>query len=336
MIWSSRSGKVAVLVASVGAHGLAGYLWWANPEVLIEGGSPGTVQARLGNSFADLSAGTLAPETPDALEAAEPVEITESATAENAIQPREIKDLARPELPSRTEIAQRTPIDQSRRAPAQQIAAQVPIEANPSASTLPLLPTTATVQRTAPQVITAQPAPVTQTAKAPQPETLQAIGDDGVQVSIRPQSRPQVIERQAEQRQQQPQTQPTQQVQPGNSQQNAVAGNETGSNQATTTQQSSNTGQSASVGNAAASNYPGEVMRIISRVSRPRVGSRGTVVVSFSIAAGGGLSGLSVFQSSGNARLDQAALRMIQRAAPFPPPPVGARRSYQISIQGRG
>lgn len=332
MIWSSRTGKIAVLLASVGAHGLAGYLWWANPEVLIEGGSPGTVQARLGNSFADMSAGTLAPETPDT---------SESVTADQPVEPTETQDVARTEQPPTTETTKATPIEQSRPEPLEapserQVAPQLPIEATPPATALPLAPSTTTALRAAPQVITAQPAQPTQTVRAPEPETLQALEDDNVQVSPRPQLRPQRIERQAEQRRQQPDPQPRRQAQPGNSQQNAVAGSETGSNQATATRQSSNTGQSAAAGNAAVSNYPGQVMRRISRVPRPRVGSRGTAVVSFTIAASGGLSGLSIARSSGNAQLDQAALRMIRRAAPFPRPPAGARRSYQISIQGRG
>lgn len=338
MIWSSRSGKIAVLLASAGAHGLAGYLWWTNPEVLVEGGAQGTVQAGLGNSFADMSAGTLAPETPDAMEAVDPTETTESVTADQPVQPTETQDVARAEQPPTTETTEATAVEQSRPEPLdatseRQIVPQLPIEPIPPATAPPLAPSTTTALRAAPEVITAQSAQTTQTARVPQPETLQALEDDNVQVSPRPQLRPQRIERQAEQRREQ--SQPRRQAQPGKSQQNTVAGSETGSNQATTTRQSSNTGQSAA-GNAAASNYPGQVMRKISRVPRPRVGSRGTAVVSFTIAASGGLSGLSIARSSGNARLDQAALRMIQRAAPFPRPPAGARRSYQISIEGRG
>ena len=36
------------------------------------------------------------------------------------------------------------------------------------------------------------------------------------------------------------------------------------------------------------------------------------------------------------ARLDRAAIQTISRAGPCPAPPQGARRSYQISIKGRG
>ncbi|WP_156883657.1 energy transducer TonB family protein, partial [Salipiger mucosus] len=49
----------------------------------------------------------------------------------------------------------------------------------------------------------------------------------------------------------------------------------------------------------------------------------------------GGLAGVSIARSSGSRRLDRDAMRVIQRAAPFPPPPSGARRSYSIQIVGQ-
>ena len=54
MIWSSRAVKLGVVLASVGAHGLAAFMIWGNPEIQIEGGAEAAVQARLGNSFAEL------------------------------------------------------------------------------------------------------------------------------------------------------------------------------------------------------------------------------------------------------------------------------------------
>ena len=47
------------------------------------------------------------------------------------------------------------------------------------------------------------------------------------------------------------------------------------------------------------------------------------------------LAGLSVARSSGSAALDRAALRVVQRAAPFPAPPAGAQRSFSIKIEAR-
>ncbi|WP_208352096.1 energy transducer TonB [Pseudaestuariivita rosea] len=121
----------------------------------------------------------------------------------------------------------------------------------------------------------------------------------------------------------------------GNSQQNSTAGSPDGQRTQTEARQSgANTGRSSQAGNAAATNYPGEVMRQIARVPRPQVGARGEATVRFSIASNGRLQSVSIARSSGSARLDRAALQVIQRAAPFPPPPVGARRSFSLKIEG--
>ena len=60
------------------------------------------------------------------------------------------------------------------------------------------------------------------------------------------------------------------------------------------------------------------------RYPRGANGASGDVVVSFTISAGGALSGLRIMASSGNPLLDQAALDTVARAAPFPPIPAGA------------
>lgn len=88
-------------------------------------------------------------------------------------------------------------------------------------------------------------------------------------------------------------------------------------------------------GNAAATNYPGQVMRKISRGTRPRVSARGTAVVSFRLTSEGRLAAISISRSSGSAELDRAAVKLVQRAAPFPPPPSGARRAFSVEIKGR-
>ena len=95
------------------------------------------------------------------------------------------------------------------------------------------------------------------------------------------------------------------------------------------------TRMASQAGNAAASNYPGQVMRAISRLRRPSVNSRGTATVSFRIASTGALAGLNLVRSSGSPALDAAALDLVRRAAPFPRPPAGARVSFSIGIEGR-
>jgi len=98
---------------------------------------------------------------------------------------------------------------------------------------------------------------------------------------------------------------------------------------ATSTAQS---GTAARAGNAAAANYPGLVNRAISRVRRPSMSAKGRVVVTLSIASSGALAGIRIARSSGNARMDQAAVQMIRRAR-FPKPPPGAQTTFSKTIK---
>ena len=59
---------------------------------------------------------------------------------------------------------------------------------------------------------------------------------------------------------------------------------------------------------------------------------KGQAVIAFTIDDHGGLATIGVAVSSGNPAVDQAALEMIRRAAPFPPPPPGAQRSFAPAI----
>ncbi|MEM9576927.1 MAG: TonB family protein [Pseudomonadota bacterium] len=331
MIWSSRAGKLGVGLASVGLHGFAALMLWGAPDIRIEGGAEGAVQAQLGNSFADMVAGTLDPENPDTLEAVEPDDPVELIAPETPIEQTDAQDVTevtKPEAVHAQEIDAEAPTEAL-------VAPDLPTEATPPATALALAPPVTNPSRAdlaAPLPVTPlEPTPQpTITAEAPPPETLEALPEDGVQVSRRPTLRPKRIEQEAEQQQ------PTRRVQQGNAQENAVAGSETGSNQAAASPQSTKTGQAAAAGNAAASNYPGRVMRCISRVGRPRVSTRGKALVAFSVAANGRVDDVRLARSSGDARLDRAALQIISRAGPCPAPPKGARRSYQISIKGRG
>ena len=89
-------------------------------------------------------------------------------------------------------------------------------------------------------------------------------------------------------------------------------------------------------GNAAASSFPGLVMRKINLTRKPIVGARGTATVGFEIAANGALARVVLLKSSGNASIDAAAVDHLQRAAPFPAPPAGADRRFQVTYVSRG
>jgi protein TonB len=95
-------------------------------------------------------------------------------------------------------------------------------------------------------------------------------------------------------------------------------------------------GSASAAGNAAASNYPGKVAaklrRAVRGVSRGRR-SGSDVLVSFTVNAGGGLGSVRIARSSGSPELDQAALAIVRRAAPFPPIPAEAgRRSWAFIL----
>lgn len=91
-------------------------------------------------------------------------------------------------------------------------------------------------------------------------------------------------------------------------------------------------GKTSAAGNAAVSNYPGKVaaklrraMRSLSRSTISK--ARRDVRVSFTVSASGGLNGVGIASSSGSPDIDQAALAIVRRAAPFPPIPADAGRS---------
>lgn len=155
--------------------------------------------------------------------------------------------------------------------------------------------------------------------------------------SLRPRLRPETAQRTSEGTRpvnRPDQTQPPPPV--GQGTQTATRGDVTSKTAPQDQNQGRQTTTATTPGNAAASTYPGVVMRYIARQRRPDMNVRGTAVVSFTIASDGALASARLARSSGSAALDTAALRIVQRAAPFPPPPQGARRSHSIGIKGQG
>ncbi|APX14148.1 hypothetical protein BWR18_19725 (plasmid) [Tateyamaria omphalii] len=281
-------------------------------EVQMEGGQVGAVEASLGDGFADLAQGTLS--------GVEATEVTE---------PVPVEDMAE-------EIAPPEPVQPV--APVEVTAARPPREADVPTSVMAPVPEP-TLRVTPETTTTPEQAPATA------PETLTAEEPDQMEVtqSLRPQVRSRAFE--ARNKPEDPPPAPRETTRTatrtpdapsprGNqAQTNAQAGQTDGAASAPAQRA---TGQGATqAGNAAISNYPGQIMRRIQRVRRPRVGAQGAATVAFRVASNGGLSAVSVARSSGSAELDRAAMQVIQRAAPFPAPPQGAQRSFSIQIQGR-
>ncbi|WP_113910833.1 energy transducer TonB family protein [Roseovarius dicentrarchi] len=302
MIAASRSLWIAALAVAVVIHAALGWALMADQSVETEGGA-GAQDVRIGSSFADMVAGTL--------EASEPAE---------TVQP----DVAEP--------APATPVE----------AAEAPVQHDTLAETPRAQPQLAD---DAVPTVAATPSAPPEAAQPPEPaqDVVEATdtAEPAVTRSLRPKRRTDAFETKNRQAAKTPEpAKPAQRRKPasqprGNAEQNQRAGAASGSEQAPARAQGTSRGASSAAGNAAASNYPGLVMKRISRVPRPRAGSRGTAVVAFSISGGGGLAGVSIARSSGSAALDKAALRMIRAAAPFPPPPAGAQRSFTLNIEGR-
>ena len=87
-------------------------------------------------------------------------------------------------------------------------------------------------------------------------------------------------------------------------------------------------------GNAPASNYKGLVQRKLERAKkRVHVAGKGSVVVSFTISANGGVVNLKIRKSSGKPAVDKGALDVIRKASPFPAiPPEEKRTSWPMVV----
>jgi periplasmic protein TonB len=129
-----------------------------------------------------------------------------------------------------------------------------------------------------------------------------------------------------------PARQPTPQ---GHAAETARAGDARGAVEGNATRTQAGSGGQAESDGRAAAEYPQRVNRHLVRLRRPATRFAGAAVVSFTIAEGGGLAALSIARSSGNAEFDRIALAHVQRAAPFPPPPAGAQRRFNVTVQGR-
>jgi protein TonB len=95
-------------------------------------------------------------------------------------------------------------------------------------------------------------------------------------------------------------------------------------------------GKGKTAGNSDVTNYPAKVQRKLLRAVRKPRGvrkARGNVVVHFTVRKNGSVSGVKLARSSGSAPFDQAVLKAVQRASPFPPIPDAARkRSWTFTL----
>jgi protein TonB len=325
MIASSPTAKLLSFLLASGI--LVGGMKLASPDIVVELEGVGTTaEAKMGTSFEDMAIGTLTPKpVEDTTLTQKTVEVTEPAITA-------VKASIRP-----TQNAQHTkPVETEAAAPPVHAQAAPPLVEH-STVTATLAPSVHGVVPTPPVKATARaPAHPTQTVASQTPDTI------APPQSMRPKRRDPEQAAMAAAGQSKPKiarvtpTQKQPKSQRGNAKRNNTKGANNGTSQEAGVKSQGTTKQvSVKSGNAAISNYPGQVMRRISRVRKPRVNSRGTVTITFSISSGGGLSRVSVARSSGSAALDKAALGVVQKAAPFPKPPSGAKRQFSIRIKGR-
>lgn len=333
MIAASRSVAGLALAGSLVLH-LAGIALDkpTRAPVKVAGGG-GAEVAMLGNGFADMVEGTVSPtqpteaETPQEVEPASeppPDNAEETVTPDTAPTPPPVATAVTPAL---------TPVTPP-------VSAVVPGPAPAPHVAAALMPTAAAVTEAKPEQAPATDPPEVTSVTVPPTATPPVLATEEVTATeplTRPRTRPRdfaetlppELRKPANKPRAQPQAKPA-----GNAAQSAKRGSDQGARTASTNATSTGNGRNAAEGNAAASNYPGEVFRKISRVRRPRIKSRGAALVAFTISGNGALASVGLQRSSGSADLDRAAIRIVQRAAPFPSPPPNARTRYSIEIRG--
>ncbi len=361
---SAGAAKFLAGAASIALHAAMATTLLSAAEPVETKGGGSAVQASLGSSFANMAVGTMTaetvteaveplsptppdetvPTTPDAVEPSQPAETARKPDPDLAHETRPQADTARAPSPQTTERAAST-VPQAADVPPNTVTA--PEAARPTApiaAVTPEEPLGAEAAQASPLSTAEAVAPDASASPSPELETITSMTEDPGRVLTSP--RPAGRTTEFERRNRQPDPPPTQRAERieepplqtsrgDNKERSARAGSDTGSREAAPAQARQGAGRNAAAGNSAASNYGGAVMQQLSRVPRPRSGNRGTAVVTFRIASNGGLAGVSLARSSGSGALDNAAVQLIRRAAPFPPPPTGARTSYQIAIEGR-
>lgn len=336
MIQNLKFPAALALTFSLGAH-LAGFGMTAGQErTQIQGGAPQTV-AMLGNSLANMV------ET-----VTEPVENVQPLTPETPVSDTPLRHAPQQPALAPPKQAETPEVPELRRARPDELSA-LPVSTSETPLTaLPVTPMEPEMaSATTPAALSAVEPPQAAPTKPVEPVSVTpdtVMARDPVEVqtpdpnTLRPKTRP--APQKVEPKRSKPQaTQPkkkTTRTAQIKSAQASRKGQADGSNDAKAAQSSKSSGKAQAAGNAAASNYPGKIMRKIQRTRKERAGARGTATVAFRITASGGVSSLRIQKSSGSAKVDQIALRHIQRAAPFPPPPNGARTTFNLKIVSKG
>lgn len=288
-------------------------------EVLIEGGADAR-EATLGNSFADL---IKAGDTLDPVEATEVAVASPSPVAPQPADPTAIQPVEQP----------RVPVPPAASA-VENIPAQTPSRLEPVSEEGLSPPFTAeNAEVSVSDVSVIRPTPETTRPVKPAESLTTVEAPPPIETAI-PANVPTPVAKP-----EQPKRPPRKTT--GNKKSQSEVNSKAGKQDGKATGKAASSGKvqarsaSASSGNAAAANYPGKVFAKIARTRQRNAGGRGVVHVSFHVSTSGQAVRVAVSRSSGNARVDKAALAHIKRAAPFPRPPSGARTRFVIPIEYR-
>jgi protein TonB len=321
----------------------------------------------LGTSFANLVQGQMAPVEPDetVVDSTDPLETKPRDLEERAEAPAMREATNRPDVEQTPQrVAQSQPSEVSKRSeisPPQSLTTAPSTEALDAEATVPLqISSTAAVRAdiaiTPPVALqSTQPTPLKpsvvtpivsvspQTATEPLTavEATKAITSDTAAPVIganrSPQVRPDTLVVEEE-----PSDPPARTVSrpKSTSQGNAEATSRTGQSEGTVArQQTGNTAAtttSRQAGQGAMRSYQSKVLRRVARASARGAGARGTVQVSLAISPTGRLAGVRVARSSGNPRVDRAALNMVSSAGPFGATPKGQSLRFVIRVDVKG
>lgn len=333
-----QSRLAALLALTMAAVAHAGAVVFTDTAPVEQAGGE-TALAAEGSAFANLAVGVEAPQPaavmPERPRAAQQTPETAQPMETPQVSPQAQSPMLEPVFVPVVTAAQTPGIEVS--PPQVQSDPIPPKAAAPTPPTTALPPTQPAVQQAAKPQDPVEQEPIEQ-EPVEQKELAQKPVEQAppVEQSLKPRSRParppQVAKAEPVRIPPEPTT-PSAQPR-GNSSANATRGVAEGAAKQPGGQSRQAGGKARQQGNAAASNYPGLILRRIERAKR-RANVRGEAVVSFGIAPSGALAQVAIARSSGSGRLDDIALAQVRRAAPFPPPPAGARTSFTVRIKGK-
>ena len=295
-------------------------------QILVEGGD-GATEAVLGSDFADMV---------KAGDRLEPVEIEEAPVATTSPETAQRPDTPVIQPVAAPRQATLVPIPPVKRAPSPSVHKLEPaqnealVARSSTTSVEAVVPQAPAIE---PQPQRSQPAELTKTEPLKPVQTVSPVEEPTPIAAPLPKPKP----RPEPQEQEKPRAKSSPGSKISKSQVNSKAGYQDGktSASATVSGKSKSKPTSANSGNAAAANYPGKVYAKIARTRQRNAGGKGVAHVSFHVTASGQAVSVTLSKSSGNARVDKAALAHVMRAAPFPKPPAGARTRFVIPIEFR-